>query len=374
MSKKVVHLIAGLGKGGAETMLYQILKYRSESAPEYKVITMGLSHYYEDRIRDIGIEVVELKIKRRPIKSLLRLRRHLKGADTLCCWMYASNLIGYLCGRRKVRKLIWCVRHSDLGKENNSRNTRVCNQLCKMVSGRVDVIAYNGMRARENHELAGYAPRNGIVLENGLDTDEYRFDQAFRDEIRGNMGIPPNWAVVLSVGRNAPIKDLSTFIRAITLIRKKNEKVIGIMCGTGVEESDCQLKGLCGNLGLVINRDIYLLGFRDDVNRLMSAADIYVLHSAGEAFPNSLLQAMSCGLLCVSTDVGDAKRVLKDEEYIVDSGDYAGIVEKVSKLIGMDAGQSYDMRVNNRKIVENHYGIRQIVKDYERIFYLNSYE
>ena len=57
---RVVHLITGLGKGGAETMLYQIIKYRTKDAPDYVVISLGLSHFLEDRIEKEGVEVLDL--------------------------------------------------------------------------------------------------------------------------------------------------------------------------------------------------------------------------------------------------------------------------------------------------------------------------
>ena len=44
MAKQVVHLIASLGKGGAETMLYQVLRCRTREDLSYKVVSLGESH------------------------------------------------------------------------------------------------------------------------------------------------------------------------------------------------------------------------------------------------------------------------------------------------------------------------------------------
>ena len=66
MGKRVTHLIAGLGKGGAETMLYQSLKYRSQSDTSYQVVSFGETHYYEVFIRELGIEVVDLNLRKNP--------------------------------------------------------------------------------------------------------------------------------------------------------------------------------------------------------------------------------------------------------------------------------------------------------------------
>lgn len=61
---KVVHLITGLGKGGAETMLFQLLKHKTDNQTEHIVISMGQSHYYESKIRELEIELYEVAVKK----------------------------------------------------------------------------------------------------------------------------------------------------------------------------------------------------------------------------------------------------------------------------------------------------------------------
>lgn len=64
---KVVHLIAGLCKGGAETNLVNLIKYQSGSNEiEYTIISLGCFHYYEDEIRQLGCELIEVDIWNKP--------------------------------------------------------------------------------------------------------------------------------------------------------------------------------------------------------------------------------------------------------------------------------------------------------------------
>ena len=53
--------------------------------------------------------------------------------------------------------------------------------------------------------------------------------------------------------------------------------------------------------------NIILLGRREDIPDLLSAADIYVSSSLGESFSNSIGEAMACELPCIVTDVGRFK-------------------------------------------------------------------
>lgn len=366
--QKVVHLITGLGKGGAETMLYQIVKHRSPDTPEPVIVSLGLSSYYEEQLRDLGAGVVELDLRHRPFVTLVKLHRIVRKAETLCCWMYLPCVLGYLVGRKHAKKLIWCIRHSDLNPAHNSRKTLLFSKICAMLSPKVDLITYNGDRARKVHAGAGYRPRKEVVLDNGIDGTEYFRDEKSGELLRKSLGIDADRKVILSVAKNTPIKDLPTFIRMLFLIRKSEPDAVGVMCGSGVDGSDKRLAGYCEECGLTIGKDVYLIGFRDDVRAVMNAADVYVLHSAGEAFPNTLMQAMACETLVAATDVGDVKKILGDEKVIARPGDHRGLAEAVIRLLGLEKEEKEICRKRNRETVTAKYDIRKVVESYEEMF------
>ena len=93
---RVTHLINGLGKGGAETMLYQVMAYRNKRDVFYHVISLGQSSFYENKILETGVKLTVLDIKRKPLTTVITLIKLLKDTDVLCTWMYHSNYIGYI--------------------------------------------------------------------------------------------------------------------------------------------------------------------------------------------------------------------------------------------------------------------------------------
>ena len=368
MRTRVVHLINGLGKGGAETMLYNILKYRSDDAPEYTVISLGLSHYYEDFIEKLGFNLVVLDIRRNPIKSIMHIRAVLEKTDVLCCWMYISNLIGYLVGKKIVYKIIWCIRHSDLSKKLNSKKTIIINRICAHLSSGVDVIAYNGNNAEAIHKKSGYTPKRETVVDNGIDLTKYHKCLSISSVLRKELGIGEDYKIILSVTKNHPIKDIPTFLKAFSIIKRIRNDVKAVMCGNGVTGDDHIIRRLCLEYNISIGVDIFFLGFRDDVEILMNGADVFVLHSAGEAFPNTLIQAMACGLPIVTTNVGDAKTIVGNLEFVVDPGDYVDMSKKINELLDMDYKEINDMTRIARTRVEEKYDIRRIVAMYEELY------
>lgn len=369
MRKTVTHLIIGLAKGGAETMLYQVLKYRSDPDLDYRVISLGASHYYEEPIRQLGYEVLELNLRRHPVRTFWQLCRALRGTDTLCCWMYHANFLGYLAARLAgVKRVIWCIRHSDLDPSRNKARSLKLIRFCARWSGKVAAISYNGEVSRSVHEAIGYDPSHGMVLDNGCDLTEYAPDAEARQVLVRELGIPQGAKIVLSVTKDSPFKDVPTFLRAFAALRKTERSAVAVLCGLGITPDQERLAALCRELSLQVGQDVYLLGLRHDVPKLMAGCDLYVLHSAGEAFPNVLIQAMACGCLCVSTDVGDAGRILGKPEWIVPPGDPTALAEKMACALALPRETAERVKQENRIHVKENFDIRKIVSSYEQLY------
>lgn len=363
----VTHLITGLGKGGAETMLYQILKYKTDLEMIHRVVSLGASHFFERPMREMGYEVTELAFFKRPLSSFVKLCGELKKTDTLCCWMYHANFIGYLAGCVSgVKRIIWSVRHSNLNDSVNKRTTQWVNRICARWSKNVSAILYNGACAREVHEAIGYCQEKGAVVDNGCDCEEYRPDGSAGVSLRKELGIPEDKKIILSVTKATPVKDVPTFLKAYGKLLKQEKGLAAVLCGPGVERDNTSVAEQCRAAGVEIGRDVFLLGMRHDVPRLLAGCDLYVLHSAGEAFPNALLQAMACGCVCVSTDVGDARRILNRDACVVPSENAQALAEKMAELLALPEKEAEVMRNENRARVRREFDIREIVKIYER--------
>ena len=83
------------------------------------------------------------------------------------------------------------------------------------------------------------------------------------------------------------------------------------MIGKGNERD--ALVALAEKLG--IQHCVTFIDYINDVQPYLNAGDIFVLPSLGEGISNSLLEAMSCGLACISTRVGGSTEVLGDGKY-----------------------------------------------------------
>lgn len=364
---KVLLLIAGLGKGGAETMLYQLIKYKVSNHITYTVASLGQSQYFEKKIRDLGVKVVVFDIQKHPIRTISCLWRMIKTTDILCCWMYHCNFLGFLIGKfANHGKIVWCIRHSNIDPRLNKRMTLIINKICAKWSNMVSLIIYNGIQAKIVHEQIGYSVVKACIRDNGCDCDLYKPNQNSKNVLRGQLNSRDK-KIVLSVTKDTPIKDIPTFIKAFGVVHENYKDTVAVLCGRGVTEDNQNLMEQLKEENLELNQDVYFLGIRDDIPFLMAACDLYVLHSAGEAFPNVLLQAMSCGCACIATDVGDTKRILDDDECIVNSQDAKGLADKIQELL-LDDDLREQKGKQNRARVKRTFDIRKIVNEYEECF------
>ena len=103
---------------------------------------------------------------------------------------------------------------------------------------------------------------------------------------------------VLAVGRLDPVKQHDRLIRAFSHTVSKVPDAVLVIVGTGDKER--YLKRLCRIYGL--EGSVQFAGFRKDVAAYFAMAQVFVMSSVVEGFPNSMIEAMACGVPVVSTD------------------------------------------------------------------------
>ncbi len=113
---------------------------------------------------------------------------------------------------------------------------------------------------------------------------------------RASAGLPGEGRLALAVGNLYPVKGHDTLLRAVAQL----PLVSLAIAGRGEEEE--RLRGLAAELGIADR--VHLLGLRDDVSTLLSAADVFVQPSNSEGLPLAVLEAMAHGLPVVASDVG----------------------------------------------------------------------
>ncbi len=319
---RVLHIITGLGQGGAESVLFRLATY-PEANVEHVVVSLTDEGIYGERLRAAGVAVHVLGMKRGRVSlgGFLALRALVAAErpDAVQTWMYHADLIGGLAARLAgVRAIAWGIRNSGEHLERSSRSARMVLRACALLSGRIPkAIVCAAQKSAERHADKGYDRARMVVIANGYDLSRYAPNAEARSRVRAQWGVPQDVPAIGCVARWDPLKDHANLLRAIAALVRDGRDA-GLRCvliGRGMETDNAELGALVDKLGL---RDrLVLAGPSDDVPAAMNGLDLHVLSSCAEGFPNVVAEAMACGVYCVVTDVGDAAYIVGDAGVVV---------------------------------------------------------
>lgn len=168
------------------------------------------------------------------------------------------------------------------------------------------------------------------VIRNGIDVARFGFVDKGR--ARSGLGLPPGSPVVGTVARIGWEKGPDLFVRAAAGVTGRYPQALFVVAGDGPALGEVRrLAATCGLGGA-----IRFLGRRDDIPRVLSALDVFVLPSRSEGLPLALMEAMASGLPVVATAVGGVPEVIREgiNGCLVPAGDCVALADRLQGLIG----------------------------------------
>lgn len=367
--KKIVHIITGLNNGGAEAMLYKLLCGMDKEEYSIEVISMMGFGVMGVPIEQLGIPVhcLNLNENKNLWNAVAVSKRICKNADVIQCWMYHANLLGYIVNLFCHKKLIWGIRRGHLIPGKDKVLTIKIARICAKFSKRVSHIVYCAQKSKLFHEARGHHSGNSLVIPNGFDLDKFYRGEEARIAFREKEQLPQEATVIAFVGRYSPIKGYENFVEAFRQVNDVFQgKLFALCAGTGVDNSNNALRDLVKSLGL--ERNIRLLGRRDDIQALLSASDLFVSASFTEAFSNAIGEAMACELPCVVTDVGDSGYIVGHTGIVLDNNDPEVLAKGITAILNMDVAKRKALGIQARQRVRELFDIKVVVEQYEKLY------
>jgi glycosyltransferase involved in cell wall biosynthesis len=368
----IVHLITDLNVGGAETMLRQVVAHLQEAGHSNEVISLTGNGPEGEKLKALGVPVSALGMRPslpNPF-SVFRTTRLMRNnpPDVIQTWMYHADLYGGLSAQIAGRiPVVWGIHNMSLDSRTTKHSTIGIVKLCALLSKWIPrKIVSCSEEARKVHIRLGYAPDKFVVIPNGFDLNRFHPDPLARQSLLRELGLPDDTFLVGLAARFNSLKDHQTFIRAASIFHQTHAKAHFILCGDGISWSNNTLAGWIDAAG--IRQNCHLLGRRDDIPRLMAAFDVNTLSSIGEAFPNVLGEAMACGTLCVTTNVGDAAEIVGDTGIVVPPGDAQALAQGWEQILRLTAQERACLGERAREHIRSHYEIQKIAKQYESLY------
>ena len=118
-----------------------------------------------------------------------------------------------------------------------------------------------------------------------------------------------------------------------------------------------------------LNQNIFFLGKRNDIKKILAISDLLGLTSYIEGFPNVILEAMASKVPCIASDVGEIKHIIKDNGYIVNAGDINSIGKNIEQFYFLSEEKRKQLMENVYKHVRNNSDIDLQGKRLINIYY-----
>jgi len=282
--------------------------------------------------------------------------------------MYHGNLVAsiasWFCTNNPP--VVWNVRQSLYDLEHERPLTRWVIRANALFSARTDAIIYNSRVSARQHEEFGFDTSRTRIIPNGFNAQVFRPNEHARADIRRELNVADDAILIGLIGRYHPMKDHRNFLNAAALLGKDFPNVRFLLAGHEVNVGNSALSKVIKALGL--SGRVFLLGERKDIPQLNVALDIASSSSWAEGFANVVGEAMSCGVPCVVTDVGDSAWIIGDTGRVVPPRNPEALAMAWGALIalGRDGRQALGACARQRVIA--YFSLEAVVQQYEDLY------
>jgi len=342
---KIVHIITGLDKGGAENALYKLLKTMKDSY-DLEVVCLGEEGFYSKKIIDLDISIHYLNLKNNFISFFLgifKIQKILKvlKPDRVQTWMYHSDFIGGIASKlSNVKKIYWTLVTSNIKPTFLGKKTFllvcVCSLLSYIIPSKIISVANSAIIS---HKKIFYNPRifNFIPIgfEENIPLKEISNSSSLKlinkNKIKGDL-------IIGHVARWNPYKNQKLLIELLSILETKKINYFCVMIGKQISNNNKDLNYYLSQYN-ISEKNILLLDNVENINTFMKQFDLFILTSLGEGMPNVIGEAMSNSIPCISSDVGDCKYLIGDTGWVFKSNNINQLISSVYKAIKLKSNK-----------------------------------
>lgn len=305
---KILFLVSTLERTGPTQQLLWLATYLKNNNLDVKILTLS-DEPSRSRLRDFEIEGI-------PVSSLHQKNRRVSISDYFrlreCILIEQPDIIQ----SQGIRSdFLLSLLESKYVRISTLRNFPLIDY--KMAYGPIlgrllAIVHYFSLRRLTWFFCVSQAVQNNInsrnravncsVIRNGVDVDKFNISPDLRLQARNSFGFSDENRYWVYSGSLIKRKNVPLLIKSWLKLNRELSRNVLVIAGSGPELEYC--RKLVSD-----SKSVIFLGEIDNLNFVYNACDYFISLSLGEGFPNSVLEALSCGLPCVLSDIEPHKEV-----------------------------------------------------------------
>lgn len=333
---KILHIISGLGSGGAQKLVEEtvplINRYKDV---EVEVLLLNdRNNVFDKKLRDSGIkvEVVPFRNPRSPL-NIFFIRKYLVTGDYDIVHVHLFPTSYWVALASKILfknncKLIF-TEHST---HNSRREKWYFKYIDIFIYSNYDKVISISKNTQENLLKWINSSKTNInkftVIENGINLRRFTEAKSYKkSEINSNLN--QDNKLLCMVGRFGKQKDQSTIIYAMRNLPTDTHLIL-----VGEGQLKQENEKLAKELG--VGSRVHFLGVRNDVERILKTVDILILSSHWEGFGLAAVEGMAAGKPVIASNVEGLREVVKGAGILFEKGNSNDLALKINDLSNND--------------------------------------
>lgn len=359
---KILYVITGLAQGGAERVVCDLADKMYEKGHEVKIIYLVgdvLTTPVNLEIELINAKLTNVLSLPKVYLSLLKIVKEYRPDVVHSHMVHANILTRLLRISIPIKKLI-STAHSD------NEGGRLRMLAYRGTHNLADITTNVSNRAVKSFESMSAVPYNGMTtIYNGIDLDRFFYHSIARNEVRKELDINSEYKMILAVGRFDEVKNYPNLLKALYLLKEEVEYSFKLLIA-----GDGELRTLIEDLivSLDLHSEVILLGRRNDIPKLMSACDLFVLSSDHEGFGLVAAEAMACKCLVVATDSGGVAEVLDNNDFLVPPANSKFLKDKIKFALNLNQDEKNNLIARNLQHVRSNFSLSNISERWISIY------
>lgn len=365
---KIIHLITSLTEGGAQSLLFEFIK--SDKSNIHIVISIKDNGRYIKKLNEIGVEVHLLNFESLLdfLKSInkLFLILNIEKANIIHSWLYHANLVTFLVRIMNPKmKIIWAIHNFSISLKSISLKTLFVVYLNAFSSYFVpNNIVFASECAIKSHIKIGFNKKVIKLIRNGINTEYFKpfsNKRTLKDDLNLRDKI-----VMAMIARYDKVKDHKNLINSLKYLKDKRDDWAILLIGENMDSNNLELMHLLDNAN--IKQNVFCLGVRKDIKYILNSIDFCVLSSYSEDQPIVLIESMSCGKLCIATNVGSIPLIINKFGWLVPKSNPFELFKAFLNAFDTDNESLKNLSNSARNHICKSFSIKKMICEYNLLY------